>query len=98
MQSEDRAKLVQEAAAFSTPYTQTSSGLEAWFTLPNLLDMTPPKWKLFLTLIPSAYLASLIILLILNPFLHLWPLLITNGILTLCLTFLLTYVVLPLSI
>jgi antibiotic biosynthesis monooxygenase (ABM) superfamily enzyme len=49
MQSEDRATLVQEAAAFSTPYTQTASGLEAWFTLPDLLATTPPKWKLFLT-------------------------------------------------
>src|SRR5260370_37060906 len=58
MQSEDRAKLVQEAAAFSTPYTQTPSGLEAWFTFPDPLDTTPPKWKLFLTIIPSAYLQA----------------------------------------
>jgi uncharacterized protein len=97
MQSEDRAKLMQEAAAFSTPYTQTASGLAPWFTLPDLLDTTPPKWKLFLTIIPSAYLASLIIILILNAFLHGWPLLITNGIVTVCLAFLLTYVGLPLS-
>ncbi len=97
MQSEDRAKLVQEAAAFSTPYTQTSSGLAAWFTLPDLLDTTPPKWKLFLAIIPSAYLASLIIVLILNAFLHGWPLLVTNGIVTVFLAFLLTYVGLPLS-
>src|SRR5947209_4213059 len=59
MQSEDRAKLVQEAAVFSTPYTQTASGLEAWFTFPDLLDTTPPKWKLFLAIMPSSYLASL---------------------------------------
>jgi uncharacterized protein len=97
MQSEDRATLVQEAAAFSTPYTQTARGLEAWFTLPDLLATTPPQWKLFLTIIPSAYLASLVIILILNAFLHGWPLLITNAIVTVCLAFLLTYVGLPLS-
>jgi len=97
MQSEDRAKLVQEAAAFSTPYTQTWSGLEVWFTLPDLLDMTPPKWKLFLAIIPSAYLASLIILLLHNAFLHGWPLLITNGMVTVFLAFLLTYVGRPLT-
>ena len=97
MQSEDRAKLVQEAAVFSTPYTQTASGLAPWFTLPDLLDTTPPKWKLFLAIMPSSYLASLIILLILNAFLHSWPLLITNGIVTVFLAFLLTYVGLPLT-
>ena len=97
MQSEDRAKLLQEAAAFSTPYTQTARGLEVWFTLPDLLETTPPKWKLFLTIIPSAYLASLLILLMLDTFLHGWPLLITNGIVTVFLAFLLTYVGLPLS-
>src|SRR5438132_13966877 len=32
IQSEERDKLVQEAAVSSTPHTQTSSGLVAWFT------------------------------------------------------------------
>ena len=45
--------------------------------------------------IPSAYLASLLILLVLDAFLHGWPLLITNGIVTVLLAFLLTYVGLP---
>lgn len=97
MQSEERVLLMQEAAAFSTPFTQTTSGLEAWFTVPDLLDAAPPKWKLFLTTIPSAYLASFIAILILNAFLHDWPLPVTNGIVTVFLAFLLTYVGLPLS-
>ena len=97
MQSEERATLMQEAATFSTPYTQTASGLEAWFTLPDLPDATPPKWKLFLVTIPSAYLASFIVILILNAFLHGWSLLVTNGIVTVFLAFMLTYVGLPLS-
>ena len=88
---------MQEAAAFSTPYTQTASGLEAWFTLPEMSDTALPKWKLFLTTIPSAYLAGLVIVLILDAFLHGWPLLVTDGIVTVFLAFMLTYVGLPLS-
>lgn len=97
MQSEERITLMQEAATFSTPFTQTASGLEAWFTLPDLPDAAPPKWKLFLTTIPSAYLASLIVILMLNAFLHGWSILVTNGIVTIFLAFMLTYIGLPLS-
>ena len=97
MQSDERAALMQEATAFSTPFTQTTSGIEAWFTLPDLSDTAPPKWKLFLTTIPSAYLASLIVILMLNAFLHGWSLLVTNGIVTVFLAFMLTYIGLPLS-
>jgi uncharacterized protein len=97
VKSEERATLMQEAAAFSTPYTQTASGPEAWFTLPEMLDTAPPKWKLFLTTTPSAYLASLVIVLIIGAFLHGWPLLVTDGIVTVFLAFMLTYVGLPLS-
>lgn len=95
--SEGRATLMREAAAFSTPYTQTASGPEAWFTLPEMSDTAPPKWKLFLTIIPSAYLASLVIVLIIGAFLPGWPLLVTDGIVTVFLAFMLTYVGLPLS-
>ena len=95
--SEERATLMQEAATFSTPYTQTADGLEAWFTLPGMSDTAPPKWKLFLTTIPSAYLASLVIVLIIGAFLPGWPLLVTDGIVTVFLAFMLTYVGLPLS-
>ena len=97
VQSEERANLMQEAAAFSTPYTQTMGGMEAWFTLPDLPDAAPPRWKLFLMTIPSAYLASLIVILILNAFLHDWWLPVTNAIVTVFLAFALTYVGLPLS-
>ena len=97
VKSEERAALMQEALAFSTPYTQTASGPEAWFTLPEMSDTAPPKWKLFLTTIPSAYVASLVIVLIIGAFLHDWPLLITDGMVTVFLAFMLTYVGLPLS-
>jgi antibiotic biosynthesis monooxygenase (ABM) superfamily enzyme len=97
MQSEERVTLMQEAATFSTPFTQTASGLEAWFTLPDLPGAAPPKWKLFLTTIPSAYLASLLVILMLNAFLHGWSILVTNGIVTIFLAFMLTYIGLPLS-
>jgi uncharacterized protein len=97
MQSEERAKLVQEAAAFSTPYTQAADGLEAWFTLPDMSHTSPPKWKLFLTTIPSAYIASLVVILLINLFLRGWSLLITNAIVTVFLAFMLTYIGIPIS-
>lgn len=97
VQSEARAKLMQEAAAFSVPYTRIMSGMEAWFTLPDLPNGAPPKWKMFLTTIPSAYLASLVVILLLNAFFLDWPLPLTNAIVTVFLAFVLTYVGLPLS-
>ncbi len=97
MQSGERAKLMQDAAAFSTPYTQTSSGPEAWFTLPDVTNVAPPKWKLFLVTIPSAYVASTAVVLILNTFLRGWPFLLTNVIATVFLSFVLTYIGLPVS-
>ena len=97
LQSEERAKLMQEASAFSTPYIQTAQGPEAWFTLPDMENAAPPKWKLFLTTIPSAYIISTVVVLVLSAFLHGWPFLVTNGIVTIFLAFLLTYVGLPLS-
>ena len=97
VQSEDWARLMQEAAAFSTPYVQTATGMEAWFSLPDLQGTAPPKWKMFLMIIPSAYLASLISILMVSAFLHGWSLLVTNGIVTVFLAFILTYVGLPLS-
>jgi antibiotic biosynthesis monooxygenase (ABM) superfamily enzyme len=95
--SQERAALIHEASAFSTPYTETVSGPEAWFTLPEMSDTAPPKWKLFLTTIPSAYIASLVIVLFIEAFLHGWPLLVTDGMVTVFLAFMLTYVGLPLS-
>jgi antibiotic biosynthesis monooxygenase (ABM) superfamily enzyme len=94
--------LAQEAAAFSTPQVQTATGLEPWFVLPDPAVvapiMTPPKWKMFLTILPSAYLIGLVVIPVLSRFLHVWPFFALNIPVTVCLGYLLTYVGLPLSI
>jgi antibiotic biosynthesis monooxygenase (ABM) superfamily enzyme len=96
-QSEVWTRLLHEAATFSTPHVQTATGLEPWFVLPDQAVATPPKWKMFLTIIPAAYVISAAVVLLLGTFLHNWPFLVVNLIVTAFLGFLLTYVGLPLS-
>jgi len=95
--SEEWTALAHEAAEFSTPHVQTASGLEPWFVLPDQIVTAPPKWKMFLTIIPSAYVISSVVVLLLDRFLHDWPFLMLNLIVTVLLGYLLTYAGLPLS-
>ena len=44
--SEDLQKLIEEANKYSTPYPQKATGLETWFTIPDMKAMPPPKWKM----------------------------------------------------
>jgi antibiotic biosynthesis monooxygenase (ABM) superfamily enzyme len=45
-ESQDRDRLVREAAEFSSLAIQRASGLEAWFTLPGEQAIVPPpRWK-----------------------------------------------------
>lgn len=96
-QSEEWKELSREAAAFSTPHVQTATGIEPWFVLPSQEAATPPKWKVSLALVPSAYVIGSAIGLLAEVFLNGWPFFITNLIVTVCLSFLLTYVGLPLT-
>ncbi len=96
-QSEDWARLRQEAAAFSTPHVQTAIGAEPWFILPDQAVRTPPKWKMSLALIPGAYVVSTAAVVLADAVLHHWPFLVVNLIVTVLLGFLLTYLGLPLS-
>lgn len=96
-QSEDWARLRQEATAFSTPHVQSATGAEPWFTLPDQQGRTPPKWKMSLAIIPVAYVISTAAVLGANAVLHRWPFLAVNLIVTVILGFALTYVGLPLT-
>jgi len=40
--SEELHKLTEEANKYSTPYLQKATGLETWFTLPDLKAIVPP--------------------------------------------------------
>jgi antibiotic biosynthesis monooxygenase (ABM) superfamily enzyme len=98
LQSEERAKLAQEAAAFSTPHMQTLTGMAPWFVLPEQsISEVPPKWKMSLTLIPAAYVISTVVVLLLDIIIPHGVLLINNLIVTVLLSFLLTYVGIPIS-
>ena len=49
----------------------------------------PPKWKMFVTILPSAYLISAVVILALGRFLHDWPFLALNlACMLICLRFL----------
>ena len=96
-QSEEWRGLSREAAAFSTPHVQTATGIEPWFVLPNREPAAPPKWKVSLAIVPSAYAIGSAIGLLAGVFLEGLPFLVTNLIVTVFLSFLLTYVGLPLT-
>jgi len=97
MQSEDWARLRQDAAAFSTPHVQTATGAEPWFSLPDQQVRTPPKWKMSLAIIPAAYVIGTPTVLLVGAVLRHWPFLAINLIVTVILGSLITYVGLPLS-
>jgi len=65
--------------------------------LPGQSVAPPPKWKMFLTILPSAYLISSVVIFVLGGLLHGWPFLALNVLVTVFLGYLLTYVGLPIS-
>jgi len=96
--SEESLKLLKEANDYSTPHYETSTGLETWFTLPEmktLCQSPPPKWKMAIVIFVAAYAISSISRIILNPFLGDWPTLDNNLIYTAILVASLTYFALP---
>lgn len=73
-------KLLEEANNYSTRHYKTSSGLETWFTLPNLKTLVghqqpppPPRWKIAIVVFIAAYIISSLSRSILNPFIGQWP-------------------------
>ena len=94
--SEDLHKLAEEANKYSTPYPQKATGLETWFTLPDLKAIVPPpKWKMAIVAFIGAYCISLLASFILGPYLGLQPLLF-NLFMTIILVIGLTYFAMPL--
>ncbi len=94
--SEDLHKLAEEANKYSTPYRQKATGLETWFTLPDLKAIVPPpRWKMAIVTFIAAYCISLLASFILRPYLGLQPLLF-NLFITIILVIGLTYFAMPL--
>ncbi len=73
--SEESLKLIEEANNYSTRYYETSTGLETWFTLPDLKTLSqtlPPRWKMTIVIFFAAYAISSVQRSILNPFIGQW--------------------------
>jgi hypothetical protein len=94
--SEELRKLKEEVNKYSTPYSQKATGLETWFTLPDLKAIVPPpKWKMAIVAFIGAYCISLPASFILRTYLGQQPLLF-NLFMTIILVIGLTYFAMPL--
>jgi antibiotic biosynthesis monooxygenase (ABM) superfamily enzyme len=98
--SGESLRLLKEANDYSTRYYDTSTGLETWFTLPDLKTLSqspPPRWKMAIVIFFAAYAISSLSRSILNPFIGQWPMLGNAVIYTAILVVLLTYFALPIA-
>ena len=98
--SEESLRLLKEANDYSTRHYDTSTGLETWFTLPDLktLSQSPPvRWKMAIVIFFAPYAISSLSRSILNPFIGQWPMLGDAVIYTAILVVSLTYFALPIA-
>jgi antibiotic biosynthesis monooxygenase (ABM) superfamily enzyme len=98
--SEESLKLIEEANNYSIRHYETSTGLETWFTLPELKTLTqspPPRWKMAIVIFFAAYAISSVSRYILGPLIGQWPLYTNAVIFTGILVVSLTYFALPIA-
>ena len=98
--SEESLRLLKEANDYSTRHYDTSTGLETWFTLPDLKTLSqspPPRWKMTIVIFFAAYAISSLSRSILTPFIGEWPILGNAVIYTTILVVSLTYFALPIG-
>ena len=94
--SEELRKLIAEVDNYSTPYLQKATGLETWFTLPDLKAIVPPpKWKMAIVAFIGAYCISSVSIYVLSLLLG-QQLLLINLFMNIILVIGLTYLVMPL--
>jgi uncharacterized protein len=94
--SEELHKLIAEVDNYSTPYLQKATGLETWFTLPDLKAIVPPpKWKMAIVAFIGAYCISSVAIYVLSLLLG-QQLLLINLFMNVILVIGLTYLAMPL--
>ena len=94
--SEELRRLIAEVDKYSTPYLQKATGLETWFTLPDLKAIVPPpKWKMAIVAFINAYCISSVALNVLSLLLG-QQLLLINLFMNIVLVIGLTYFAMPL--
>jgi uncharacterized protein len=98
--SEESLKLTEEASNYSARHYETSTGLETWFTLPDLKTLSqspPPRWKMAIVIFFAAYAISSVSRYILTPFIGEWPVFGSAVIYAAILVVSLTYFALPIG-
>ena len=94
--SQESLKLIEEANNYSTPHYESATGLETWFTLPDLKTIVPPpRWKMAIVVFMAAYVIASLSRYILSPYLGEWPILLNSTIFTGILVVGLTYFAMP---
>jgi antibiotic biosynthesis monooxygenase (ABM) superfamily enzyme len=94
--SGERRKLVEEVQNYATQQYNTASGMETWFKLPNIRNVSaPPKWKMALVALSGVFMISLITRYILGTFLVSLPLPVSVLIVSAIVVVGLTWVVMP---
>jgi uncharacterized protein len=95
--SDESVKQIEEANKYSTRYYEKATGLETWFTLPDLKSIVaPPQWKMAIATFIAAYSISSLVTLFftLSLYIRQSPYL-ANTIMTTILVVGLTYFAMP---
>ena len=94
--SPERVKLIEEVGNYASQYYAEATGLETWFSLPNVgAIVAPPKWKMALVTILGAYIINFLEHLLFNQYFDPLPLLEGSFFYIIILVALLTYLVMP---
>ena len=93
--SSEALKLIEEANNCSTMHYASATGLETWFSVPDLKAVVaPPRWKMAIVAFIGAYCISSIARYILGLYIGQSPLL-TNVLMNIILVLGLTYLMMP---
>ena len=93
--SSEALKLIDEASNCSTMHYTSATGLETWFSVPDLKAIVaPPRWKMAIVAFIGAYSISSIARYILGLYIGQSPLL-TNVLMNIILVLGLTYLMMP---
>ena len=94
--SPERVKLIEEVGNYASQYYAEATGLETWFSLPNVgAIVAPPKWKMAIATIFGAYVVNFLEHLVFSQYFDPLPLLEGSLLYIIILVALLTYVVMP---
>jgi len=94
--SEVRKKFIEEVSSYAEQHYEKASGMETWFSLPDMHRVVaPPKWKMLLVTLIAAYLVSLVSHVLLSPFISLWSIFLSVFVYAMILVATLTYFAMP---